>query len=104
MHEIDELWWKRVCQAVGDDPEVTQENIQHGDDSERQYLKKGLVIARMVVYGANTYRPALLNVRRYWCTQELIHEVKDIEILSDEQWQEISDDFDDNIDAWRAAQ
>lgn len=88
MIEIDLLWWKRVCQHAEHDGEYDGGVAQHGDDTEIQYLKNGEVVARMMVYGANTDNPSHLNERKFWCTPELKEAVKNIVILTDEEWAE----------------
>ena len=103
MIEIDALCWKQIV-TFATAPEYEGPVIQRGDDTEQQYVKDAEVVARMMIYGANTDQPAYLNERKFWATEEMIESVKDIEVLTDEQWQEIDDDYEGDPDAWRADQ
>lgn len=103
MIEVDALCWKRIV-TFATAPDYEGPVIQHGDDTEQQYVKNGEVVARMMIYGANTDNPGHLNPREFWATEEMIDAIKDVEVLTDEQWQEIDDWYDGDLDAWRADQ
>ena len=88
MIEIDVVCWKQICQHAEFSDEYQGGVVQHGDDTAIEYLRDGEVVARMMVYGANTDRESYLNERKFWCTPELKEAVSHIVILTEEDWAE----------------
>ena len=82
MLKVNATCWKRIVSLCGQGG-YEQRNVQHGDDSERLYLKDGEVMARMLVLGANTERPAYENERVFWASDAMIAASQAVELPHD---------------------
>ena len=92
MKEANELKWKKAMQWTGL-PDLRQENRVDGDNGIREYFDGDDVVMRMTVFNSESDLPGYECERKFEIDPDILEKTKDIWIMSDEQWEEWTDEY-----------
>ena len=92
MEVCTQLQWKRAMQYHRL-ASFIQKNRIEGQNGIREYFDGEDVVMRMTVIGSETDIPGYECERKFEIDPDILEKTKDVWIMSDEQWEEWTDEY-----------